>query len=130
MRILIRGTVQGVGFRPMVYRVAKSLGLSGYVLNKGSNVEIGIKEDEKVEKFLTSLMKGLPPLASIDETELKDKPIGGYEDFKILNNAEGIIMTSANISGEPMVTKNEDAFLLNADYLLLHNREIVNRIDE
>jgi len=89
MKIFIRGTVQGVGFRPTVYRVAKSLGLSGYVLNKGSNVEIGIKEDEKVEKFLTSLMKGLPPLASIDETELKDEPIGGYEDFKILNSSEG-----------------------------------------
>jgi hydrogenase maturation protein HypF len=39
MRISIRGTVQGVGFRPTIYRVAKSLGLSGYVLNKGSNVE-------------------------------------------------------------------------------------------
>ncbi|MGB2727613.1 MAG: acylphosphatase [Halobacteriota archaeon] len=43
MKIIIRGTVQGVGFRPTVYRVAKLLGLSGYVLNKGSNVEIGIK---------------------------------------------------------------------------------------
>ena len=44
-------------------------------------------------------------------------------------NSCGIIMTSANVSGEPMVIRNEDAFLLKADYFLLHNRKIVNRID-
>ena len=85
MKIFIRGTVQGVGFRPTVYRVAKSLGLSGYVLNKGSNVEIGIKENENVEEFLNSVMKELPSIASIDEIELKDEPINGYEDFEIIN---------------------------------------------
>ena len=90
MKIFIRGTVQGVGFRPTVYRVAKSLGLSGYVLNKGSNVEIGIKEDEKAEEFLNSLTKELPPLASIDEIEVKDEPISRYEDFKIMNSSEGL----------------------------------------
>jgi len=90
MKIFIRGTVQGVGFRPTVYGVAKSLGLSGYVLNKGSNVEIGIKEDEKAEEFLNSLTKVLPPLASIDEIEVKDEPISRYEDFKIMNSSEGL----------------------------------------
>jgi hydrogenase maturation protein HypF len=34
MKIFVSGTVQGVGFRPTVYRVAKSLGLKGYVLTK------------------------------------------------------------------------------------------------
>ena len=81
--------MQGVGFRPTVYRVAKSLGLSGYVLNKGSNVEIGIKENENVEEFLNSVMKELPSIASIDEIELKDEPINGYEDFEIIISSEG-----------------------------------------
>jgi hydrogenase maturation protein HypF len=89
MKIFIRGTVQGVGFRPTVYRVAKSLGLRGYVLNKGSNVEIGIKEDDKVEEFLNSLLKKLPSLATIDKIERKEEPIVGYEDFKIINSSEG-----------------------------------------
>jgi hydrogenase maturation protein HypF len=89
MKIFIRGTVQGVGFRPTVYRVAKSLGLRGYVLNKGSNVEIGIKENENVVEFLNFLMKELPPIASIDEIEVKDEPISRYEDFKIINSSEG-----------------------------------------
>lgn len=44
-------------------------------------------------------------------------------------NSDGIIMTSASVPGEPMVIRNEDAFLLKADYFLLHNRKIVNRID-
>jgi len=35
MKIIFRGIVQGVGFRPLVYRIAKELGLHGYVLNKG-----------------------------------------------------------------------------------------------
>ncbi len=81
--------MQGVGFRPTVYRVAKSRGLSGYVLNKGSNVEIGIKESENVDEFLNTLMKELPPLASIAEIEVKDEPIGRYDDFKIINSSEG-----------------------------------------
>jgi len=62
--------VQGVGFRPTVYRAAKSLGLQGYVLNKGSNVDIGIKGDADIEQFLRSLTNNLPPLASIDEIEI------------------------------------------------------------
>jgi len=81
--------VQGVGFRPTVYRVATSLGLKGYVLNKGSNVEIGIQENGDKEGFLNSLMKKLPPLAAIDEIEVRDDPIKGYADFEIITSSEG-----------------------------------------
>ncbi|MGH2896103.1 MAG: acylphosphatase, partial [Solirubrobacteraceae bacterium] len=38
MRVRVRGTVQGVGFRPYVYRLARELGLGGYVLNDASGV--------------------------------------------------------------------------------------------
>ena len=89
MKIVVKGTVQGVGFRPTVYRVATSLGLKGYVLNKGSNVEIGIEEKGKKDEFLNLLMKNLPPLAALDEIEVKDDPISGYEDFRIIMSSEG-----------------------------------------
>ena len=89
MKIVIKGTVQGVGFRPTVYRVATSLGLKGYVLNKGSNVEVGIQEKGKKDEFLNLLMKNLPPLATLDEIEVKDDPISGYKDFKIIMSTEG-----------------------------------------
>ncbi len=89
MKIFVSGTVQGVGFRPTVYRVAKSLDLKGYVLNKGSNVEIGIEGSDENEEFLDALQKKLPPLAAIDKIEIKDDPIVGYDDFEIINSSEG-----------------------------------------
>jgi len=44
--------------------------------------------------------------------------------------ADALVMTSANIPGEPMFIKNDDVFSLNAEYYLLHNRDIPNRIDD
>ena len=55
MKLRIYGVVQGVGFRPTVYRVAKSLGLRGYVRNNGSNVEVAI--DKKASSFIEELNK-------------------------------------------------------------------------
>jgi hydrogenase maturation protein HypF len=89
MKIFVSGTVQGVGFRPTVYRVAKSLGLKGYVLNKGSNVEIGIEGSGEKENFLDALQKKLPPLAAIDKIEIKNDPVVGYDDFEIITSSEG-----------------------------------------
>lgn len=89
MKILVSGTVQGVGFRPTVYRVAKSLGLKGYVLNKGSNVEIGIEGAREKDEFLASLQEKLPSLATIETIEVREEPVDGYDDFKILNSSDG-----------------------------------------
>lgn len=83
MKITIYGTVQGVGFRPTVYRVAKSLGLRGYVLNAGSSVEIFV--DRNHEEFLGRLKKALPPIAKIEKIELERKE-GGYDDFRIVES--------------------------------------------
>ncbi|HUV02771.1 MAG TPA: carbamoyltransferase HypF [Desulfobacteria bacterium] len=90
MKIFISGTVQGVGFRPTVYRVAKSLGLKGYVLNKGSNVEIGIAAGaDAPDEFLDALQRKLPPLAAIDTIEVVGDSIEGYDDFRIITSSEG-----------------------------------------
>lgn len=91
MKIFISGTVQGLGIRPTVYRVAKSQGLKGYVLNKGTNVEIGIEDDGKSikDKFLDSLLKKLPLLAVIDKIVVKDEPVVGYTNFEILTSSDG-----------------------------------------
>jgi len=89
MKILISGTVQGVGFRPTVYRVANSLGLKGYVLNKGSNVEIGIADTAHNDAFLRALLQHLPPLAVIDKIKVIDAPVAGYDGFTIIKSSEG-----------------------------------------
>ncbi|MCQ2079284.1 MAG: carbamoyltransferase HypF [archaeon] len=87
MRIVIRGTVQGVGFRPAVYRTATSLGLRGTVCNNGSNVTIDVDDDEV---FLSRFLQELPPLARIDSIERQDVPLPpGIEGFSIVESASG-----------------------------------------
>jgi len=88
LKILIRGTVQGVGFRPTVFRVAVSLGLRGYVLNKGSNVEIWV-EGEKASEFIDALLDALPPIARVDEIMASEVAERHYKDFKIVSSGEG-----------------------------------------
>ena len=86
MKIIFRGIVQGVGFRPTVYRIAKGMGLKGYVLNKGSEVEVVVDRDE--EEFIKRLKKSLPATAEITEIIIeKDKR--SFDDFCIIKSKNG-----------------------------------------
>ena len=86
MKLIFKGIVQGVGFRPTIYRIAKELNLNGYVLNKGSEVEVVI--DKKVDNFLDKLNKNLPEIAKITDIrkEVDDRIFNG---FKILISKDG-----------------------------------------
>jgi hydrogenase maturation protein HypF len=86
MKISIFGIVQGVGFRPTVYRVASQMKLKGYVLNNGSNVEVHVNRD--AEEFVRRLKEALPTLARIDRVDIEesDEPLG---EFKIIESREG-----------------------------------------
>jgi len=86
MKITVYGIVQGVGFRPTVYRVAKAMGLKGYVLNNGSNVEIHVDKDG--ERFFERLKEELPALARIDRAEFEDVE-EKLEDFSIAQSHDG-----------------------------------------
>ncbi len=64
--ILVRGIVQGVGFRPFVHNLAISLNLTGFVKNLGTSVEIVVEgKDGDVEAFIEKLNAG-PKLSRID----------------------------------------------------------------
>ena len=84
----MQGRVQGVGFRPSVYRLAKSLGLSGYVRNMGNgNVEILIEgKKDTVGSFLGSLEESLPPLAEIFSLETEKVKVKKLKDFQIMES--------------------------------------------
>ncbi|MDJ0695144.1 carbamoyltransferase HypF [Mastigocoleus sp. MO_188.B34] len=83
--IRISGTVQGVGFRPTVYRLAKACELKGNVCNDGEGVLIqAYGSKTSIEKFIHRLYAECPPLAKIDQ--LKRTPYQGkfdYDDFVI-----------------------------------------------
>ncbi len=84
-RFLIEGIVQGVGFRPSVYKIAKKLNLKGYVLNSGEGVIVEI-EGENRDKFIDILKNNLPPLAKIDKVTFEKLPLKNYRDFEIIHS--------------------------------------------
>lgn len=87
LKILTQGIVQGVGFRPYVYRLACDLNLKGYVRNLGNVVEI-IIEGENTELFTERLALELPPLARIDSMTAEEIELNNYTDFKILESGD------------------------------------------
>ncbi|MDD3398861.1 MAG: carbamoyltransferase HypF [Candidatus Methanomethylophilaceae archaeon] len=87
MRIVLRGVVQGVGFRPSVHRLAERLSIDGTVWNDGSQVIIDILGD--AESFLQELKDSLPPLANIESQEILDIPYEGPKGFHIIPSRPG-----------------------------------------
>jgi len=81
-RLLVKGTVQGVGFRPFVYNLAKSLGAKGFVSNTASGVIIEV-ENVDIDKFINILKAKKPPLSEIEEININTLNYVGFKDFKI-----------------------------------------------
>src|SRR5262252_6011040 len=85
--ITVEGIVQGVGFRPFVYGLAKQNGLAGFVLNDTTGVNIELEgEPPALESFLTYLREQPPPLARIENVDCRDIPPKGEADFNIVRS--------------------------------------------
>ncbi|MBE0494833.1 MAG: carbamoyltransferase HypF [Campylobacterales bacterium] len=81
---LVEGLVQGVGFRPFVYTLALSHGLTGFVLNSPEGVRIEVEGDEaRLDAFEHALKTSLPPLARIDRLHKSSKPQEHSSSFEI-----------------------------------------------
>ncbi|WP_407392037.1 carbamoyltransferase HypF [Methanobrevibacter sp.] len=87
LKILTQGIVQGVGFRPYVYRLATDLNLNGHVRNLGNVVEI-IVEGENTQKFVERLPNELPPIAKINSMEVEEIDVKDYTDFEIIESGD------------------------------------------
>lgn len=91
-RVLIRvgGIVQGVGFRPFVYRRATAHGLAGRVKNLGdAGVEIILEgPEEQIEAFLTDLRREPPPLASVESVGVEWGTPNGLDAFEIVSSSD------------------------------------------
>ena len=89
VRLLVRGRVQGVGFRPSVYRFARLAGVAGHVRNTKRGVVIEVEGSrEAIERFGTMLKSEAPPLARIDEFSLEEIETRGSSGFTILPSEE------------------------------------------
>ena len=88
--IEVQGLVQGVGFRPHVYRLATERSLAGQIRNTSTGVDIEIQgEAAAVEDFLARLTGEAPPLVRITGLRLRDLPRGSHERFRIVESRRG-----------------------------------------
>jgi len=98
--IQVRGTVQGVGFRPFVFRLAHANKLTGWVLNAEQGVEIHVEGSERsLRGFVRDLEAQTPPAAHITNIEVSSANPAGLTDFAI---------RGSEVSGKPTVHISPD----------------------
>jgi len=89
-RLRVFGIVQGVGFRPFVYRRAISLGIAGSVGNDSTGVFAEVEGDPDALDALTALLSAeAPPLAQVDRVESERIPVTGASGFTIVESSQG-----------------------------------------
>lgn len=100
--IHISGIVQGVGFRPYVYKLATNAGLKGWVCNSAKGVEIEITGTKQViENFINTIKDSPPPLSSIDNFYVNQVPYKDFPSFLIresIDNDAEFLPVSPDIS--------------------------------
>lgn len=111
--IRVSGVVQGVGFRPFVYRLARANGLSGWVLNQENGVEIHVEgASAALENFIGALATEAPPAAQITAVEVAETDFAGHDDFVICDSQR---------SGPPSARISPDLPICNACLAELFN---------
>ena len=89
-QVVVRGIVQGVGFRPFVYRLAQEHQLSGWVLNSTQGVVIEVEGPrQRIDGFIAGLKADPPPQAVIEKVEANLLPPVGYSSFIVEASREG-----------------------------------------
>jgi hydrogenase maturation protein HypF len=102
LRLEISGVVQGVGFRPFVYSLAKKFDVRGFIGNESSGVFIEIEGDEnRLDEFIEHLKTNAPPLSHISEIRAQNIALKGDPDFQIVaseSQKDEFTMISPDIS--------------------------------
>ena len=100
--IVVAGIVQGVGFRPFVYKIAVDNKLKGWVKNTSKGVYIDIEGTLKdVESFLNKLKNEAPPLSMINSITIENRNIKDYKEFSIeksKDNDKSITLISPDVA--------------------------------
>jgi hydrogenase maturation protein HypF len=94
-RIRVRGQVQGVGFRPFVYRLAQELNIAGWVRNDGEGVDIEAQGAvQAIDALIARLETEAPPLASVTAVEATEAPTRDARGFEIKVSRHGTANTA------------------------------------
>ena len=103
-RIFVKGAVQGVGFRPTVYRIASKLDINGYVRNVGSG-EVEIVVDKNAEEFVNLITKNAPVLARIEKVVVEEADITlDRHGFHIIESSESTSNEDLSLPPPDMAT--------------------------
>jgi hydrogenase maturation protein HypF len=102
LHILITGLVQGVGFRPFIFRIAGKFSLTGWVQNTNENVRIQVTgKPENLESFLIFLKEEAPPASQIEEISASETELIIFPSFTILESndfSDGVTEISPDIA--------------------------------
>ena len=99
LRIHVDGVVQGVGFRPFVYRTAKHYLVNGWVLNAADGVTIHAEgEEDLVDQFVLAISDNAPQAAQVKSLEMKEVPMEGFESFEIRFSDESAVEETTLVS--------------------------------
>ncbi|MGD8506633.1 MAG: carbamoyltransferase HypF, partial [Candidatus Bathyarchaeota archaeon] len=109
VEVKVSGIVQGVGFRPFIYRIAVKNKLVGYVRNRGdAHVEIIVEgKQDDAKKFLQDLLEKKPPLTRIyDMTTEYVQDKGEFEKFKITESSKEVKLSGSVIPPDIAICEN------------------------
>ena len=94
-RVSVSGVVQGVGFRPFVFRLADRFRVGGHVRNDGGGVVIEVEGPApSLDGFERALRDEAPPLARVDRIESRPVPVEGASGFAVLGSGPGRVVTA------------------------------------
>ncbi len=97
--IQVKGIVQGVGFRPFVYRLAKKYLVNGWVLNATDGVFIHAEAEAKLlDEFVLDLSENPPAASRVEEIALKEVPLEDFDSFEIRFSDAGAVEKTTLVS--------------------------------
>ena len=97
--IQVKGIVQGVGFRPFVYRLAKKYLITGWVLNATDGVFIHAEGEAKLlDEVVVELSENPPAASQVDEITLKEVPLEDFDSFEIRFSDAGAVEKTTLVS--------------------------------
>ncbi|MCK9878625.1 carbamoyltransferase HypF [Frankia sp. Ag45/Mut15] len=111
-RIVVEGVVQGVGFRPHVYRLARALRLAGFVGNDAVSVVAEVDgAPADIAEFLHRLTDPAPPLARVDRVTVTELAVPSHEDEDMATGGPGFRIVASRAASGPRTQVPPDAAL-------------------